>query len=379
MIVFRYLQKEVLLSVMSVTTVVLLVVMSGRFINYLQEAAEGTISAQVLLPLIGYRIPGLLELILPLGLLLGILLAYGRLYMDNEMTVLHSCGLSPNKLQLYTLASGLSITVVVALLSLWISPLSNAKIDQIRQSQNELSEFDTVTEGLFQKSEKGDSVSYIAKLSSERTQLENVFIASKKSGKKGAESTIRVVSATSGEQYFDEQSGDRFVLLKDGYDYSGSPGQADYQRTHFEQYAFRINENVQSFRISQLSAIPTMKLISSKNRAHKAQLHWRFSIPFVCLLLTILAVALCPVNNRQGRYGKILPSILLYIGYLTLLTSVRTAIEKGNLDSVMYLWLVHGVFTVLVLSLHFQQRYWAKFVDTFFSLFNGITFSRKAS
>lgn len=378
MIVFRYLQKEVLLSVLSVTAVVLLVVMSGRFISYLREAAEGVISAQVLLPLIGYRIPGLLELIIPLGLLLGVLLAYGRLYMDNEMTVLHACGLSPNKLQLYTLASGVSISLIVALLSLWVSPLTNAKIDQIRQSQNELSEFDTVTEGRFDKSDNGDSVSYVAKLNPERTQLEHVFLASKKPGKDGY-STLRVVSATSGEQYFDEQSGGRFVLLKDGYDYTGSPGDADYQRTRFEQYAFKIESNAQSFRVSKLSSIPTGELISSNRRDYQAQLHWRLSIPFVCLLLTVLAVSLCPVNNRQGRYGKILPSILFYIGYLTLLTSTRTAIEKGTLDSVMYLWLIHAMFTALVLSLHFQRLLWSKGLNRFFSMFSLINIARKTS
>ncbi|MEH6813731.1 MAG: LptF/LptG family permease, partial [Motiliproteus sp.] len=86
MIVFRYLLKEVLLTMLAVTGVVLIIIMSGRFISYLQDAAAGEITADVLFQLIGYRIPGFLELILPLGLFLGILLAYGRLYLDNEMT-----------------------------------------------------------------------------------------------------------------------------------------------------------------------------------------------------------------------------------------------------------------------------------------------------
>ena len=45
-----------------------------------------------------YRIPGFIELILPLGLFLGILLAYGRLYLDSEITVLNACGISEKKL-----------------------------------------------------------------------------------------------------------------------------------------------------------------------------------------------------------------------------------------------------------------------------------------
>lgn len=44
--------------------------------------------------IMGYRMPGFLQLILPLGLFLGILLAYGRLYLDSEMTVLSATGMS---------------------------------------------------------------------------------------------------------------------------------------------------------------------------------------------------------------------------------------------------------------------------------------------
>jgi lipopolysaccharide export system permease protein len=46
----------------------------------------------------GFRLPGFLQLILPLGLFLGILLAYGRLYLESEMTVLSATGMSQQRL-----------------------------------------------------------------------------------------------------------------------------------------------------------------------------------------------------------------------------------------------------------------------------------------
>lgn len=378
MIIFRYLLKEVLLSVLSVTLVVLLVVMSGRFISYLTEAADGRLSPEVLLPLIGYRIPGLLELILPLGLLLGILLAYGRLYLDNEMTVLHACGLSDNQLQQYTLAGGLVVALLVAILSLWLSPWANGQIEQIRNSQEELTEFDTVTEGRFQYSDSGSSVSYVARLNAERTRLENVFVASRQKGNEG-EPKLRVINAQTGEQYFSPETGDRFVLLKEGYEYIGLPGQADYQRTHFEQYAIRLEETAASYQLSKLASIPTLTLLASDRPSYQAQLHWRLSVPLVSLLVVVLGVALSKVDNRQGRFGRILPSILLYIGYLTALTSVRAAIEKGTLDSVAYLWLIHLLFATLVLSFHYFQRQWAWLLNSLFGVLSLLVPRRRLS
>src|SRR3546814_5551804 len=66
----------------------------GRFIKYLAQAASGALDPGSLFLIMGFRLPGFLQLILPLGLFLGILLAYGRLYLDSEMTVLSATGMS---------------------------------------------------------------------------------------------------------------------------------------------------------------------------------------------------------------------------------------------------------------------------------------------
>ncbi|VFT20243.1 permease [Pseudomonas aeruginosa] len=41
MIVFRYLSREVLVTMSAVSAVLLVIIMSGRFIKYLAQAAQG--------------------------------------------------------------------------------------------------------------------------------------------------------------------------------------------------------------------------------------------------------------------------------------------------------------------------------------------------
>ncbi|MCY1173760.1 nickel ABC transporter, permease subunit NikB [compost metagenome] len=103
MIVFRYLSREVLVTLSAVSAVLLVIIMSGRFIKYLAQAAQGILDPGVLFLIMGYRLPGFLQLILPLGLFLGILLAYGRLYLESEMTVLSTTGMSQQRLFRMTL------------------------------------------------------------------------------------------------------------------------------------------------------------------------------------------------------------------------------------------------------------------------------------
>ena len=90
MIISRYLIKEIFNALFSVSFVMLLIFLSNQLIRYLKYAANGKIAASAVMQLMGLEIPYLLVLLLPLGLFLGILLAFARLYAENDMRVMQS-------------------------------------------------------------------------------------------------------------------------------------------------------------------------------------------------------------------------------------------------------------------------------------------------
>jgi Predicted permease YjgP/YjgQ family. len=65
LIVFRYLSREVLITMSAVSAVLLVIIMSGRFIKYLAQAAQGLLDPGSLFMIMGVRLPGFLQLILP--------------------------------------------------------------------------------------------------------------------------------------------------------------------------------------------------------------------------------------------------------------------------------------------------------------------------
>ena len=64
----------------AVTTVLLMILMSGRLIRQLASAAAGEVSLEIVFFTLLLRLPSFLEMILPLALFISILLTYGRLY-----------------------------------------------------------------------------------------------------------------------------------------------------------------------------------------------------------------------------------------------------------------------------------------------------------
>ena len=201
MIVFRYLAREVLITMSAVSATLLVIIMSGRFIRYLAQATRGIIDPSVLLWIMAFKIPGFLQMILPLGLFLGILLAYGRLYMDSEMTVLTATGMSQQRLMLYSLAPALLVALLVAWLSLGLTPKGAEQADRILNDQDSLTEFDTLEAGRFQKMRNSDRVTYVESLTKDRTELGGVFISEKRRSEDGTrERGITVLVANSGRR-----------------------------------------------------------------------------------------------------------------------------------------------------------------------------------
>ena len=229
MIVFRYLSREVLVTLSAVSAVLLVIIMSGRFIKYLAQAAQGVLDPGVLFLIMGYRIPGFLQLILPLGLFLGFLLAYGRLYLDSEMTVLSATGVSQQRLTVYSMAPALIVALLVGWLSMGLAPQGVASVARILNEQDALTELDTLVPGRFQSLRDGSRVTYSQELSPDRSELRGVFMSEKRFSTDGtSERGITVLVAESGRQEIQED-GSRYLILENGYRYDGEPGEADYR------------------------------------------------------------------------------------------------------------------------------------------------------
>jgi len=347
-IVFRYLIRQIMVSMLAVSGILLLVFMSGRFIKYLAEAAEGELAAGVLFSIMGYRFPGFLELILPLGLFIGILLAYGRMYLESEMTVLFACGVSDRQLLGKTLIGALPVMLVVAAMSLFVSPWGMKQVERIFNEQAKATEFEMLAPGRFQDFTSGSRVTYTESLSDDKRQLQGVFIAEYDRNGQG----VTLITAETGSQFIDEETGSRFLILEDGGRFQGTPGQLDYNATRFEAYGLKVQSGEAGNRTLE-EGVSTLELWRSDDPEDRALLHWRLSLPLIVPIVTLLAVRLSRVNPRQGRFFHLLPAMLVYITYLGLLIVARDALADEKVPEWIGMLWVHVLFLALGLWLHF--------------------------
>lgn len=340
---------------MAVSAVLLLIIMSGRFVRYLADAAAGKLESEVLLTLMGYRLPSFLELIIPLGFFIGILLAYGRLYVESEMTVLSACGMSERRLVGYTLMTAVLVALLVGVLSLYVSPLGVRAAEDLFVEQRNRTEFETLKPARFHKLSSRDGVSYAQGVSADKKQLQQVFLA----GAGETSDKLSVLTATTGETVIDETSGKRYLVLEQGQQYRGQPGDADYEVVHFRRYSQYIPEPEFEARPKKATdGLSTRELWQSSTTEANAALQWRLSLPVLVLVIAFLAVPLSRTRPRTGRYVKMIPAILLYIVYLVASNAARGMMEEARAPLPYFLWWVHGGFLILALGLLAGPRLW---------------------
>ncbi|HTO20440.1 MAG TPA: LPS export ABC transporter permease LptF [Pseudomonas sp.] len=349
MIIFRYLFRELLITATAVSAVLLVIIMSGRFIKYLAQAARGVLDPSVLLWVMLYRMPGFLQLILPLGLFLAIMLSYGRLYLESEMAALSASGMSQQRLLLYTLGPAALLALVVGWLALSVAPNSAYSSWELLASQDNLSELETLSAGRFQELGSGARVTYTESLNAERTVLRGVFITERDSGQ------ITTLIAERGRHLIQED-GRRYLVLENGYRYDGMPGQADYRVLQYDRYGVLLPSPEANLGPNRsLDDDPTSTLWRHPGRAQQAELQWRLSLPLIVLVMTLFAVPMAKANPRQGRYLKLLPALFLYMSYLGLLIAMRSQVEKGGIPPQIGLWWVHLLFLCIGALIFFWE------------------------
>lgn len=346
MILFRYLFTEVMQATAAVTMVLLLIVTSGRLGKYLAQASSGDLAAEVVLSVILFRIPDFLPLILPLGLFVGVLLAYGRLYVDSEMIVMSACGTRKRRLVAITALPALLVALLVGYLTLFGAPASLKKVQSILQDPGNSNSLAILQAGKFQESANGKRVSYAESFDGKKEVVNGVWLIEYNDN-----GSVMIITADSGRITGSTKVGSQYFTLSNGNVYDGAVGERNYQLSQFVSYSQKIAEQSQIEKIQlKVDAKSTQELLDSNASADIAALHWRLSLPVVVLVVSLMALALSKTNQRSGRYIKMLPAILIYLLYIITITGVRNLIETDSQSPVL-MWLVHLAFFVFAIML----------------------------
>ncbi len=340
----RYIFRQVCASWLGVTAVLLVIILTNQVGRVLERAAEQQYPRGVVLELILLGAMQNLAIVVPIGLLLGVVLAFGRMYHESEMAAMQACGAGPARLYGPVMLLATVVTGLLAWLSLDAAPSAAQRMLTLRNEALRAGQFAPVAAGQFRTFGGGSTVVYAQAAESDGT-LRRVFVQRQREGRVEVALAQRASHAVSADGML------HTITLYDGERFEGVPGQKQFRIVKFRENVIPVRVPQASAAAAGLQGIATRELLTSTKPAERAELHWRIASPLMALVLATLAVPLSRLRPRQGRFARIGIAILVFFIYTNLASAGRVWIARGTIPEWVGLWWVHAAVALVAAAI----------------------------
>ena len=279
--------------------------------------------------------PSFLIITIPVAVLLGTLLTFGRLSSDSEITAFKASGMSLYQLffpiSIFALATFLLTSFLVFYGLPWGNRGFKATLYRLAQSKADIE----IKERVFNDAFSG-LVVYVDRVPLQGNHMEGILIYDQR--EKGKSHTIL---AKEGFVINNPESQEIILRLRNGDIHRFEPEAHTFQKIKFDTYDLKL-ELAKTFALIQKKLkdremsiddiqqkMEEVKKTGMDTTSYEVELHKRYAIPFTCIVFAIIGVPLGIQPHRSGRsYGFILSILILLAFYVSLTASEILAMRK---------------------------------------------------
>jgi lipopolysaccharide export system permease protein len=177
-VLYRYILQEIFSPFIVALFVFTGVLFLAKTLKLVDLVVNKSVPLSDILLLFSYVIPAFLELAIPMALLLGILLAFGRLSSDSELVVMRAVGISLKELARPVLGFAMATFLLSLAIGFWVRPWANYRLGLGLFEIVKLRTSAGLTPGIF--NDMGQLTIYAETLDDKTGRLTNVIIADRR-------------------------------------------------------------------------------------------------------------------------------------------------------------------------------------------------------
>ena len=352
-ILWRYILRDVLLHTALGLAVFSMLLVGQNLLRFLEELLATGVSAAALGQLMLIVLPSYLAYAIPVSLLFGVLLTFGRMSADGEVIAMRAAGVSVPRLLPPVVVIGAVFAVFTTYLLFELEPASRHKL---KSFVRELGRSMNVVEvGRFRI--LGSRTVYIAKKGDETCPFQGVLIGD-------LSEALRPMYISARCAALDPEASSGLALkLSEGSIHFSDERADRYRRISFDQMtiALDLDELFKSTkRADEYTFAELLELRSAFKRGEtpevrgedgasvvETQIHRRLAFPLASVLLGVLAVPLGIRPLRAGRSAGAITAVGVMACYWVLFSAGEAVAERGLAPAWLCIWLPN----VLVLTL----------------------------
>jgi len=311
--------------------------------RYLEDSVQGQIPGSMVILLILLRIAIAMEVLLPTTLYLSVMIAFGRLYRDSEMTGLFACGIRMSRILRPVVFVAITVGLIVACFSLYIRPWAWNQFFAMKARAEVNFDMTRMKGGNFYEIEGGRTVIFAEQVDNRTQQARHVFMQINRPGK------MQIIYSREASQVSQDAAQQPILILKDGHSYEFTDAEKESEILQFGSLALPLASKDSMPSEQKVKAVSSEQLLSSRDPEEIAELQWRLTTPLSTLLLALLGVPLSRSSPRQGKYAKVPLGILVFAVYYNLNAMTKKWIGQGIVGSIPGLWWIQVLLAALLL------------------------------
>lgn len=343
-----YIFKEIIVPFILGFAVFTFVLLMGRLINLAELVIAKGVPLGDVLRLLTYMMPSFSFISVPMSCLLAVLLAFGRLSADNEITAMKASGISLYGLLPPVIVFAALTYLITTAITVYALPWGNTSFKSLLYNVINLRVNVSLKDGVFNDDFPG-LVIYVAKHDQESHLISGVLIYDERKLEEPA-----TIFARNGLIMTDPSRKSLRLRLLDGGIHR-SRGKTGYQLMKFASYDLSISFNqtqqiMPTYKESDLSFHELRDAMKQKGADAKTQrdlaieFHRRLAFPFACFVFACIGIPLGLQNRRTGRSSGFSLCIALLLLYYIFLSAGKTLGQRGTIPPSISMWLPNLVF-----------------------------------
>jgi len=359
----RYIFRLVLMPMLAVFIIAAMLLMLDKMLKLFDFVAAMGGPVTIVFRMLANMMPEYASLAIPLGLLLGTLLAFRKLATSSELDVLRAVGMSYTRLLRVPYLMAIGLAALNFAIVGYLQPLSRYYYEQLNYqvvsgalgASIKVGEFTTLADKMALRIEQSQD---------EGRQLMGIF--ARVADDKGQ---ILSISARSGQFLALKNSPDTIILrLTDGQIVQSEPGQSP-RVLSFSRHDLPIDlPSVEAFRQrggkEREYLLPELLKIGWSDRStqamrdsSQASLNYRLVEVVMMLMMPLLAVALAVPPKRSTSTLGVFISIVMVVAYHKVNEYGQSVASLGRVNPVLALWGPFALFSLLIGWMYWRIAY----------------------
>ncbi len=358
----RYVIKQIITPLSATLGIAALLLVLERMLRLFDFVVNQGGPVDVVWSMLANLLPHYLGLALPIGLFLGILLAFRKISLSSEYDAMTSAGLGLSRLVRPALLLAMLLLVINTVLVGWVQPHSRYNYRGMVFDLRSGALGASIRVGEFV--EFGDNVVLrIDESHNQGADLVGIFMERRNGNKTTA------ISAKRGGFFSTSDQNTIILRLYDGVLVELNENQSKPRVLRVEQqdlkiklptaepFRGRMGEELEQTLPELWQNMDSPALDKKQQLAYQANFHWRLMHSLTFLILPFLAIPMGLTNKRTGKSTGLVIGLFILVLYNELMEGMETAIATDVASPYTSVWLLFSLLAALSFALFYTVAF----------------------